>query len=100
MEKLLAAVEGLLPSREPVVEMSPTERLAQQLRERLATNTIKGGRSAVEEEEARWRSAEQEVRSAQAQWMRLGPVPAAVAGPLNERFQRACRRFFDQRKQK
>ena len=100
MEKLLAAVEELLPSREPVVEMSPTERLAQQLRERLATNTIKGGRSAVEEEEARWRSAEQEVRSAQAQWMRLGPVPAAVAGPLNERFQRACRRFFDQRKQK
>ncbi len=100
MEKLLAAVEGLLPSRQPVVEMSPTERLAQQLRERLATNTIKGGRSAVEEEEARWRSAEQEVRSAQAQWMRLGPVPAAVAGPLNERFQRACRRFFDQRKQK
>ena len=100
MEKLLAAVEGLLPSREPVVEMSPTERLAQQLRERLATNTIKGGRSAVEEEEARWRTAEQEVRSAQAQWMRLGPVPAAMAGPLNERFQRACRRFFDQRKQK
>jgi hypothetical protein len=38
------------------------------------------------------------VRSAQAQWMRLGPVPATVAGPLNERFQRACRRFFDSRR--
>ena len=100
MEKLLTAVEALLPSRQAVVDLSPTERLAQQLRERLATNTIKGGRSAVEDEEARWRSAEQEVRSAQAQWMRLGPVPAAVAGPLNERFQRACRRFFDQRKHK
>jgi hypothetical protein len=100
MEKLLASVEELLPSRQPVVEMSPTERLAQQLRERLATNTIKGGRNAVEEEEARWRTAEQQVRSAQAQWMRLGPVPAAIAGPLNERFQRACRRFFDQRSKK
>jgi hypothetical protein len=30
--------------------------------------------------------------------MRLGPVPPDVAGPLNERFQRACRRFYDQRK--
>ena len=29
---------------------------------------------------------------------RLGPVPAEVAGPLNERFQRACRKFYDQRK--
>ena len=26
------------------------------------------------------------------------PVPADVAGPLNERFQRACRRFYDQRR--
>jgi hypothetical protein len=77
--------------------MSPTERLAQQLRERLATNTITGGRSA-ENEEARWRAAEQDVRNAQAQWTRLGPVPADIAGPLNERFQRACRRFYDQRK--
>jgi hypothetical protein len=34
----------------------------------------------------------------QAQWTRLGPVPADVAGPLNERFQRACRRFFEQKK--
>jgi hypothetical protein len=38
------------------------------------------------------------VRNAQAQWARLGPVPAEVAGPLNERFQRACRRFYDQRR--
>ena len=27
-------------------------------------------------------------------------IAAAIAGPLNERFQRACRRFFDQRKQR
>jgi hypothetical protein len=57
-----------------------------------------GGSRAAENEESRWRANEQEVRSAQAQWMRLGPVPPNIAGPLNERFQRACRRFFDSRK--
>ncbi|MBI2829217.1 MAG: DUF349 domain-containing protein [Acidobacteria bacterium] len=98
MEKLVAKVEEFVPAagRQPA-SLSPTERLAQQLRERLAANTITGGRSA-ENDESRWRAAEQEVRSAQAQWMRLGPVPAEVAGPLHERFQRACRRFYDQRK--
>ena len=100
MEKLVARVEeclngGTMAAAER--EMTPTERLAQQLRERLATNTITGGRSA-ENAEARWRAAEQDVRTAQAQWMRLGPVPAEIAGPLNERFQRACRRFYDLRK--
>ena len=99
MEKLLAKVEELAsaqPSRP--ANLSPTELLAQQLRERLAANTMSGGARAAETEDARWRAVEQEVRSAQAQWMRLGPVPPQVAGPLNERFQRACRRFFDQRR--
>jgi hypothetical protein len=77
--------------------LSPAERLARQWRERLASNTITGGRAA-EDDEARWRAAEQEVRSAQAQWLRLGPLPDEVARPLGERFQRACRRFYDQRK--
>ena len=101
MEKLVAKVEECLNGSgskgAAARELTPTERLAQQLRERLATNTITGGRSA-ENEEARWRAAEQDVRSAQAQWTRLGPLPAEIAGPLNERFQRACRRFYDQRK--
>ena len=98
MEKLVAKVEELVPAQaKPQAALSPTELLAQQWRERLAANTITGGR-AVETEDARWRAAEQEVRNAQAQWMRLGPVPADVAGPLNERFQRAVRRFYDQRR--
>jgi hypothetical protein len=59
---------------------------------------MSGSRTAAENEDSRWRAAEQEVRNAQAQWMRLGPVPPEVAGPLNERFQRACRRFYDQRR--
>jgi len=81
------------------VNLSPAEMLAQQWRERLASNTISGGAArSAENETARWRALEQEVRNAQAQWTRLGPLPAEVAGPLNERFQRACRKFYDQRK--
>jgi hypothetical protein len=99
MEKLLARVEELVPSqqvREQAAPLSPAELLAQQWRERLAANTM-GGR-AQESEDARWRAAEQEIRSAQSQWARLGPVPPSIAAPLNERFQRAIRKFYDQRK--
>jgi hypothetical protein len=99
MEKLLTRVEELVSAQpKPQAALSPAELLAQQWRERLAANTMTGGRMAVETEDTRWRAAEQEVRNAQAQWTRLGPVPPEVAGPLNERFQRACRRFFDQRR--
>ena len=97
MEKLVARVEELVasPAQAPApANLSPAELLARQWRERLAANTM-GGRS-VENDEARWRAAEQDVRTAQSQWARLGPVPADVAGPLNERFQRAVRRFYDQ----
>jgi hypothetical protein len=99
MEKLLARVEEIV-SAQPAkpANLSPTEMLAQQLRERLAANTMSGGNRGSDNEESRWRASEQEVRSAQAQWMRLGPVPPNVAGPLNERFQRACRKFFDSRR--
>jgi hypothetical protein len=101
MEKLLARVEELVSSQpaKPAASLSPAEMLAQQWRERLAANTISGGAArSAENEGARWRALEQEVRTAQAQWMRLGPVPPEIAGPLNERFQRACRKFYDQRK--
>ncbi len=98
MEKLVAKVEDLVSAPGPHAgRLSPAELLARQWRERLASNTIAGSRTG-ESEESRWRAAEQEVRTAQAQWTRLGPVPADIAGPLNERFQRACRRFFEQRK--
>ncbi len=98
MESLVAKVEGFIgPQGPPAAALSPAELLARQWRDRLASNTIGGGRP-VENEESRWRAAEQEVRQAQAQWMRLGPVPPDVAGPLNARFQKACRRFLDQQK--
>jgi hypothetical protein len=98
MEKLVARMEELAPApARPQGSLSPAELLAQQWRERLAANTITGGRGA-EIDETRWRAAEQEVRQAQAQWARLGPMPPDVAGPLNERFQQACRRFYDLRR--
>ena len=94
MEKLVTRVEELASaSGNHSARLTPAELLARQWRERLASNTAAGGRS--ETDESRWRAAEQDVRNAQAQWTRLGPVPADVAGPLNERFQRACRRFFE-----
>jgi hypothetical protein len=100
MEKLLAKVEELARSHAPeaAAAASPAELLAQRWRERLASNTMSGGQAAQNAEESRWREAEHEVRNAQSQWVRLGPLPAAVAGPLNERFQRACRKFYDQRR--
>ncbi len=97
MEHLLGKVEEMLRAQPRAAsrEETPAERLARQWRDRLATNTISGGKAA-EQDETRWRAAEQEVRSLQAQWTRLGPLPADVAGPLNERFQRACRKFYDE----
>ncbi len=100
MEKLVARVEKLLadqsPAR-PAAALSPAERLAQQWRDRLASNTIAGG-AGGKGDDARWRAAEQDVRSAQQQWQRLGPVPPAVATEMTARFDAACRRFFEQRK--
>jgi uncharacterized protein DUF349 len=99
MEKLLTKVEALLPpdSKEPVGNLSPAEILARQWREALAANTI-GAAAARQADEARQRAAEQEVRSAQSAWMRLGPLSPDVRKPLQERFDRACRRFFEQRR--
>ena len=99
MEKLVAKVEALLPpdSKEPTANLSPAEILARQWREALAANTM-GAAAARQADEARNRAAEQEVRSAQSAWLRLGPIPTDIRKPLQERFDRACRKFFEQRR--
>jgi hypothetical protein len=99
MEKLVGKVEALLPpdSKEPVGNLSPAEILARQWREALAANTM-GAAAARQADEARQRAAEQEVRSAQSAWLRLGPLATDVRKPLQERFDRACRKFFEQRR--
>ena len=95
-EKLVVRVEGLLAELLPGGGAPPpqtAEELASRLRDALATNTI-GGRAAVE---AKWHSASTEVESAQAAWKRIGPVPGAEGRDLAARFERACRRFFEER---
>ena len=99
MEKLVTKIEALIPadSKEPSANLSPAELLARQWREALAANTM-GAAAARQAEEARHRATEQEVRSAQAAWQRLGPLDPEVRKPLQERFDRACRRFFEQKR--
>jgi hypothetical protein len=99
MEKLVARVEALVPAetREAPANLSPAEMLARQWREALAANTM-GAAAARQAEDARHRALEQEVRSAQATWQRLGPIDQETRKPLQERFDRACRRFFEQKR--
>jgi hypothetical protein len=99
MEKLIAKVEKLLPTEaaEPVKNLSPAELLARQWREALAANTMGAG-AARQAEDARQRAAEQEVRSAQAAWARLGPLAPDQRKPLQDRFDRAVRKFSEMRR--
>jgi hypothetical protein len=99
MEKLVTKIEALLPadSKEPAANLSPAEVLARQWLEALAANTM-GAAAARQAEEARHRATEQEVRSAQSAWQRLGPLDPAERKPLQDRFDRACRRFFEQKR--
>ena len=99
MEKLIAKVEKLLPteSAEPAKNLSPAELLARQWREALAANTMGAGASR-QAEDARQRANEQEVRSAQAAWARLGPLAPDQRKPLQDRFDRAVRKFSEMRR--
>ena len=99
MEKLIAKVEKQLPTEsvEPAKNLSPAELLARQWREALAANTMGAGASR-QAEDARQRAAEQEVRSAQSAWARLGPLAPEQRKPLQERFDRAVRKFSEMRR--
>jgi hypothetical protein len=66
--------------------------LAALLKESLAANTI-GGRVS---DESRIRAAADRVRRAQGAWRDLGPMPGEAGRAFETRFQRACRRFFDE----
>ena len=94
-EKLVARVEALLDelSAGGRAQAQTAQELAERLRDALASNTI-GGKAAVEE---KWTSAGNEIESAQAAWKRLGPIPGDEGRALAERFERACRRFAEQR---
>src|SRR5262245_61071743 len=99
MESLVRRIEDLAVSvagpasatAEADAAMSPTVRLAAMLKEALAANTI-GGRV---DEDSRTRAAAEELRQAQANWSRIGPVPDEVKRALADRFQKASRRIND-----
>jgi hypothetical protein len=89
-EKLVARVEALASEAPaPTASLSGDE-LARRLKEALAARTIGGAGEA----EARSRNAVEEVRSAQAAWNRLGPVPGDAGTALEERFRSACQRVL------
>jgi hypothetical protein len=94
MEKLVSRVEALVNDAEPRQD-SPQD-LAARLREALASNTI-GGRAG---EESKWRTMAEDVRQAQSSFARLVPVPGETGRQLNDRFHKACNRFFDQYRRK
>ena len=90
-----ASASSRSTSRQPAMAgASSVAQLADQLRERLAANTI-GGRV---DDEAKWKNHEYEVRAAQDAWQRVGYVPDSVAAPLAARFQRAVHRFYGEKK--
>ena len=91
MIKLCERVEGFLTDV-AATPANSSQALAMMLREALAANTI-GGRAG---EETKWRAMAEDVRTAQASWNRLGPVPGEGGRQLTDRFHRACSRFFDQ----
>jgi len=86
MEDLAASLRGSASQE----QMSPTERLAAMLKESLAANTI-GGKV---DPEARRRSAQDDVRQAQASWSRIGWVPDEARRELTDRFQRAMKQII------
>jgi hypothetical protein len=92
MEQLCARVEELAGQSAPQAA-SPVELLAARWREALASTTI-GGRV---DDDARLRAAARDVRDARAAWERVGYVSDSTRRALTDRFERACRRFFDQR---
>jgi hypothetical protein len=57
-----------------------------------------GAGAAKQADEARQRVADQELRSAQSAWLRLGPVPAEARKPLQDRFDKAVRRALESRR--
>jgi len=89
LESILEELEGRKPAGEPL------ESLAQRLKDALASNTIGGGRRR--EPALDWRQAADEVSRLRAAWAKTAPVPGDEGRALSERFEQACRSFFDMR---
>ena len=94
--KIVARLESIvdeLEERNPAAE--PLESLAQRLKDALASNTIGGG--GRREPKLDWRQASDEVSRLRATWAKTAPVPGEEGRALADRFERACRSFFERR---
>jgi uncharacterized membrane protein YgcG len=96
MEKLIARLDTLLEQLNETAEaapkgLSPTEMLAQKLRSALAQNAM--GKST--NDDAKWRSAADTLKDAQASWQRLPPVPGDQGAELQSRFNNLAKRIGD-----
>ena len=89
----LESIVGELEDRKPAAE--PLENLAQRLKDALASNTIGGGRRR--EPMLDWRQASDEVSRLRATWAKTAPVPGEEGRSLSERYEMACRSFFEKR---
>ena len=99
MEKLVAKVEKLLPAEAP--SRRRTCRRPNCSRASGAKRwppTPWAPAPARQAEDARQRAAEQEVRSAQSAWTRMGPLSPEQRKPLQDRFDRAVRKFSEMRR--
>ena len=96
MEALVKRAEALASSlgeasRSAASNAPAGATLAAMLREALAANTI----GVKVDTESRWRAAQEDVRQAQASWLRIGYVPDSTRRLLADRFHRACRQILD-----
>ena len=99
VERLLTTAGPAATAAEPSVpaeDDSPASVLARQLREALATNTIAGR----PDEGPKWKAVADDLRSAQAAWKRIGPVPDEASRAIAARFQKACARASERIEQR
>ncbi len=94
LARLVARVEGLAAEARDAAPQgtSQTEILAAKLRSAFANNAMGGHVN----DEAKWRTAADSVKEAQASWLRLPPVSGPDVQALEHRFREACRRVMDQ----
>lgn len=94
MEALVARMEELAASLggpSAAGQALPPAKLAEMLKQALASNTIGGKTDRAD----RLRAAQEEVRQAQANWARLGAVSEPARRAMSDRFARAMRQIAD-----
>lgn len=98
-ERLVVRLETLVEkftdkAGEPA-EIDALEDLARRLKDALASNTMTSGKPP--DKKLDWRTASDEVKRLQANWLRVAPVPGDDGRRLNQRFDNACQSFLNQK---